>query len=124
MYADAIPRCAARGHNRGMEFVVIAQYRVRAGEEDKVEAALRAMVAPTRAERGNLDYQVFRDPGDPAFFVLYERYADAAAFEEHKGSEHFATWLAGQVLPRLADRIRLDLVPLEQAGAGVVGGER
>jgi quinol monooxygenase YgiN len=94
-----------------MEFVVIAQYRVRAGEEDKVEVALREMVAPTRAERGNLDYQVFRDPGDPAFFVLYERYADAAAFEEHKASEHFATWLAGQVLPRLASRTRLDLVP-------------
>jgi quinol monooxygenase YgiN len=97
-----------------MEFVVIAQYRVRAGEEDKVEAALREMVAPTRAEPGNLDYQVFRDPGDPAFFVLYERYADAAAFDEHKASGHFATWLAGQVLPRLAGRVRLDLVPLEQ----------
>src|SRR5215469_11437588 len=71
------------------------------------------MVAPTRAEPGNLDYQVFRDPADPALFVLFERYADEAAFEAHKASEHFATWLAGRVLPSLADRIRLDLVPLE-----------
>jgi quinol monooxygenase YgiN len=95
-----------------MEFVVIAQYRVRAGEEDTVEEALREMVAPTRAEPGNLDYQVFRDPADPALFVLVERYADAAAFEEHKASAHFATWLAGRVLPSLASRVRLDLVPL------------
>ena len=63
-----------------MEFVVIAQYRARAGEEDRVEEALRKMVEPTRAEPGNLDYRVFRDPGQPAVFVLYERYADEAAF--------------------------------------------
>lgn len=53
-----------------MEFVVIAQYRARAGEEGRVEQALRKMVAPTRAEPGNLDYQVFRDPAQPAVFVL------------------------------------------------------
>jgi quinol monooxygenase YgiN len=95
-----------------MEFVVIAHYRVRAGDEDKVEAALREMVVPTRAEPGNLDYQVFRDPADPALFVLFEKYADEAAFDAHRASEHFATWLAGQVLPALENRIRLDLVPL------------
>jgi quinol monooxygenase YgiN len=73
-----------------MEFVVIAQYRAQAGEAGRVEEALRKMVAPTRAEPGNLDYQVFRDPGDPLLFVLFERYA------------------------ALADRVRLDLVPLAQ----------
>src|SRR5215472_8989598 len=96
-----------------VECVVIAQYRVRAGEEEKVEAALRQMVAPTRAEPGNLDYQVFRDPTDPALFVLFERYAGEEAFEAHRASPHFGTWLAGTVLPALADRVRLDLVPME-----------
>ncbi len=96
-----------------MAFVVIAQYRVRAGEEDRVKEALRKMVAPTRAEPGNLDYQVFRDPSDPSLLVLFERYADESAFEAHRASPHFSTWLSGQVLPSLEDRIRLDLVPLE-----------
>jgi quinol monooxygenase YgiN len=100
-----------------MEFVVIAQYRARAGEEDRVEEALRKMVEPTRAEPGNLDYQVFRDPGQPAVFVLYERYADEAAFDAHRASPHFTTWLSGQVLTALAERTRLDLVPFEQFGA-------
>lgn len=95
-----------------MEFVVIAQYRTRAGEEARVEAALGAMVEPTRAEPGNLDYQVFRDPDDPSLFVLFERYADEGAFDAHRETPHFATWLAGQVLPALDHRIRLDLVPL------------
>jgi len=39
---------------------------MRAGDEAQVANALRNMVAPTRAEPGNLDYQVFRDPKDPA----------------------------------------------------------
>ena len=97
-----------------MEFVVIAQYRARAGEEGRVEQGLRKMVEPTRAEPGNLDYQVFRDPGQPAVFVLFERYADAAAFDAHRASPHFTAWLSGQVLPSLAERTRLDLVPLEE----------
>ncbi|HEY8046130.1 MAG TPA: putative quinol monooxygenase [Streptosporangiaceae bacterium] len=95
-----------------MEFVVIAQYRARAGEEGRVEAALREMRKPTRAEPGNLDYQVLRDPGQPGVFVLYERYADEAGFRAHLATGHFATWLRGQVLPFLAERTRLDLVPL------------
>jgi quinol monooxygenase YgiN len=97
-----------------MEFVVIAQYRAQAGEADRVADALRKMVGPTRAEPGNLDYQVFRDPGDPSLFVLFERYADQSAFDAHRATEHFVAYLAGVVLPALADRVRLDLVPLAQ----------
>ena len=96
-----------------MEFVVIAQYRARAGEEGRVEEALRKMVEPTRAEPGNLDYRVFRDPSQPAVFVLFERYADEAAFDAHRSSPHFTAWLSGQVLPSLDERTRLDLAPLE-----------
>ena len=95
-----------------MEFVVIAQYRAREGEAERVAAALGEMVQPTRAEPGNVDYQVFRDPKDPSLFVLFERYADAEAFDAHRATEHFGTWLAGVVLPALEDRIRLDLVAL------------
>jgi quinol monooxygenase YgiN len=96
-----------------MAFVVVAQYRVRAGDEAQVANALRNMVAPTRAEPGNVDYQVFRDPRDPSLFVLFERYTDESAFQARLASPHFGTWLKGQVLPSLVDRTRLDLVPLE-----------
>jgi hypothetical protein len=37
----------------------------------------------------------------------------SGAFEAHRNSEHFATWLSGQVLPALAERTRLDLVPID-----------
>lgn len=95
-----------------MEFVVIAHYRAQDGEEDRVAAALRNMVEPTRAEPGNLDYQVLRDPGQRGVFMLFERYADEAAFQAHLATPHFARWLSGEVLPSLAGRTRFDLVPL------------
>lgn len=99
-----------------MEFVVIARYKARAGREDLVAAALRNMVEPTRAEPGNLDYQVLCDPAEPGVFMLFERYTGEAAFGEHLTSEHFTTWLKGEVLPNLAERTRFDLVPI---GSGV-----
>jgi quinol monooxygenase YgiN len=96
-----------------MAVAVFARYTVRAGEEARVANALRNMVEPTRAEPGNLDYPVFRDPKDPSLSAGFERYTDESAFQEHLASPHFSTWLKGQVLPSLEDRVRLDLVPLE-----------
>jgi quinol monooxygenase YgiN len=95
-----------------MEFVVIARYKARTGEEGRVEAALRNMAGPTQAEPGNLDYQVLRDPQEPGAYMLFERYTGEAAFQAHLATEHFATWLKGQVLPYLDERARFDLVPL------------
>jgi hypothetical protein len=39
-----------------------------------------------------------------------------AQYRAHLATEHFATWLKGQVLPNLDERARFDLVP---AGPGV-----
>lgn len=98
-----------------MSYVVIARYRVRAGAEDLVAEALAKMVEPTRAEPGNRRYEVYREPADSAIFVLFEEYADKAAFEAHLASGHFAQWLRGEVLPRLDERQRYDLVPFENS---------
>ena len=109
-----------------MAVAVVAQYRVRAGEEARVANALRNMVAPTRAEPGNLDYQVFRDPGDPSLFAGFERCTDES-FQAHLASPHSGAWLKGQVLPSLEDRVRLDLVPargLTAARGGLSRGWR
>jgi len=95
-----------------MEFVVIARYTARGGQEDRVAAALAKMVEPTRAEPGNVDYQVMRDPSQSGIFMLFERYTGEDAFAAHAASEHFGTWLKGEVLPNLAERTRFDLVPL------------
>lgn len=91
---------------------MVVRYTARDSEVPRVEAALKNMLEPSRAEPGNIDYQVFRDPKDPAVFVLAERYADEAAFEAHRSSAHFQKWVIGEVMPCLTERVPFFGVPL------------
>jgi len=100
-----------------MSVAVVAQYRVQQGEHAAVYAALSRMVAPTRAEAGCLAYDVYVDPDDHNFIVLIEEYKDSEAFQSHLDSAHFESILRAEVLPRLAERVRFDLVPLSQLSA-------
>lgn len=83
---------------------VIASYRAKPGQGDVVAATLVAHVAATRAEPGCLQFDACRAADDPDAFVLYERYSDEAAFDSHRASPHFQRYIAGDVVPRLAER--------------------
>jgi quinol monooxygenase YgiN len=87
-------------------YVVLAKWIARAGEEEAVAAAIGALIAPSRAEPGNLLYQAHRDPSDPRVFLLYEQYVDQAGYEAHGGSEHFARHALQDAIPRLQARER------------------
>lgn len=84
--------------------VVIARYRARPGRGDEVAALLAPHVAATRAEPGCETFLVNRSTDDGDRFVLYERYADEAAFEAHRESPHFREYVLGGVVPLLAER--------------------
>jgi len=62
-----------------MELHIIARFHARPGQESAVEAAIRAVSVPTRAEAGCLDYQAFRSTRDPALFFIHTRWQDEAA---------------------------------------------
>ena len=95
------------------DYVVIARWRARPGEEDAVAAALAEIVPIARAEPGMVGYQVHRDPEDPQVFTIYERYRDAAAYEAHLASEPMQRLGFGDAIPRLEDRTREFLEPWE-----------
>ncbi len=95
-----------------MAFALISRWTARAGEEERVLATLRALAPPSRAEPGCLLWEANRDPEDPRAFVLYERYADRAAYEAHLASEHFERLARGDALERLERREREFLEPL------------
>ncbi len=62
---------------------------------DHVAAFERATIANARASRaelGNLRFDVLRSVEDPSRFVLYEAYVDAAAAADHKETRHYLTW--------------------------------
>ena len=57
-----------------MELHIIARFHARPGQESAVEAAIRAVSVPTRAEAGCLDYQACRSTRDPALFFIHTRW--------------------------------------------------
>ncbi len=72
-----------------MAHVLTAKWTAKEGEEDAVLEALRSLAGPSRAEPGCLYYQPCRDPENPRVFLIYEEYADEAAYKSHGESEHF-----------------------------------
>lgn len=98
------------GENATMAYVVTAKWTARPGEENAVAAAVEQLIEPTRAEPGNLFYQVHRDPNDKAVFFFYEQYTDQAAMEAHAASPHFKEHGLEDAIPRLAERVRAHYV--------------
>lgn len=58
---------------------IVAVLTARADTVDRLHALLDAMLKPSRAEPGNLRYDLWQDQSDPNRFVLDELYADADA---------------------------------------------
>ena len=95
-----------------MAYTVSVTWIAKECEEEAVEAALKALVEPSRAEPGVLVYIPHRDPQDPRKFYIFEQYADEAAYTAHTETEHFKTLGFGDAIPRLEDRKREFYEPL------------
>ncbi|ANY86798.1 MULTISPECIES: putative quinol monooxygenase [Pseudomonas] len=100
-----------------MPISIFATIFPRPEHRDAVEQALRAMVERSRAEPGNLRYDLFLREGDELAFDLFELYVDAPAIEAHRSSTHYqayratiADWLAAPTQVRVAHP--LDIAPI------------
>ena len=89
-----------------MGYVVTAKWTAKEGEEEKVYAAIRELLEPSRAEPGNRFYQPNRDPENPRVFFFYEIYDDEDAYKAHGDSEHFQRLGFGEAIPLLESRER------------------
>lgn len=80
---------------------IIATLKVKPGQEEALMAGMQKMIDHVQAsEPGTITYVLNRSTADPTTFVVYEVYADQAAFAAHGSSqpmqEFFA--LAGGIL--------------------------
>jgi quinol monooxygenase YgiN len=57
-----------------MELFIFVRLHARTGNEDAVAAALRGVVAPSRAEAGCLGIHAFRATVDPQLFYIHSRW--------------------------------------------------
>lgn len=79
---------------------VVAVLVSKPGSADVVRGALSELVAPTRAEDGNVSYDLFESGAAPGTFVTVEAWRDQAAVDGHLQTPHIAQalTLAGEHL--------------------------
>jgi quinol monooxygenase YgiN len=69
--------------------ILNVHFQAAPGHEEKLGAALHALVVPTREEPGCLVYELHFDPEDPAKFMFYEKFVNQAAIDYHLNTPHF-----------------------------------
>lgn len=92
---------------------IVAILAARPGKADDLQALLAGMVAPSRAEPGNLRWDIWRDQADATRFVLDELYVDSAAVAAHRQTPHFQDYFAR--INDLAERTALVVDPVAVA---------
>jgi len=83
---------------------IVARWRPRGGQIEKIEAILRELAKEVRREPGNVQFIVNRSLDDPNEFLLYEQYVNEQAFLDHRQTPHFKTLVLEQAVPLLERR--------------------
>jgi quinol monooxygenase YgiN len=83
----------------GGGLLVVAQWEAKEGQADRVADILARFLPEAQREEGA---KLF-----PAQFLFYELFRDEAAFKAHQESAHFKSCIAGEALPLLAKRERM-----------------
>ncbi len=92
--------------NQAGRLASIVTWEVREGQIDAATAIIARFLPLAREEPGMELLTVQQDNADPAKFLFYEIYADAAAFEAHQQTPHFRSIILEQALPLLKHRER------------------
>jgi quinol monooxygenase YgiN len=91
---------------------VTAMWEARDGEADTVADILGRFAPQARQEPGVKLFLVHRALENPAQFMFYELFDDAAAFAAHQQTVHFKALILGEGVPRLNRRERVQYAML------------
>jgi quinol monooxygenase YgiN len=69
---------------------IVATIQAVPGYEAEIEATFLALIEPTLAETGCLQYDLHRDLGVPGRLLFYENWASREDWEAHNTSAHIA----------------------------------
>jgi quinol monooxygenase YgiN len=89
---------------------IVGVLTARPGKTEELQALLLDLQRPSRAEPGNLRWDIWQDQANPDRFVLDELYASQDAADAHLGTPHFQDYV-GRVKD-LADRTPMILSPI------------
>ncbi|PBP80086.1 antibiotic biosynthesis monooxygenase [Pseudomonas syringae] len=73
---------------------LMAVLKASAGKEAALKHALSALVEPTRAEPGNIEYTLFEARDERGTFYMRECFKDQAALDAHVATSHYQQFAA------------------------------
>lgn len=77
---------------------IFVTINVTADKRAKVLELLAELTAASQKENGNLRYQYYLHPTDPAQIIICERWENAAVLAAHEATKHFTS-----LLPQIGD---------------------
>jgi autoinducer 2-degrading protein len=83
---------------------VFAKWQIKDGKLSTVLNLLSEMVTKSKAEEGNLFYQVHQSNTDANTIILFEGYKNETALAAHRSSEHFQSLVMKEIVPMLENR--------------------
>jgi quinol monooxygenase YgiN len=87
---------------------VVATFKAKTGMEATVRGAIEAVIAPTRAEPGCINYDLHQSSEDPSLFMLYENWTSKQVLDEHLAMPYLKD-LIGKAEDMLAEPIGIAL---------------
>ncbi|SVK37477.1 antibiotic biosynthesis monooxygenase [Luteibacter aegosomatis] len=96
----------------GVQLTLIAFIRAKPGLGDELGRRLGALVEPSRAEAGNINYDLHRSNDDPDVWVLYENWKAEADLTLHFEQPYMKAFVAAlpEVLEGEMDLRRCSMV--------------
>jgi quinol monooxygenase YgiN len=93
-----------------MSVTLIAKIKAKSGSEGQLQEAFQDMIKKVRAaEPGCQAYILHKANDDPTQFVWYETYADQAAFDNHRKTEHMKE-MGGRIANLLDGRPQIEML--------------
>ena len=75
------------------KLTIIANIHANPDQIDLVKAELEKLVAPTRAEKGCIQYDLHRDNDNPAHFMFFENWESRELWQTHMNAPHIAAYV-------------------------------
>lgn len=94
------------------KYVTMAVLKAKEGKREKLCGELLKLIAPTRSEKGCLEYTLLEDKNENGTFYMREAFEDLDAFKLHGATAHFKNF-AAQIDELMSEPIRLiELAPV------------
>jgi len=72
---------------------VVARIHAKPGMENETRKELEALLAPTRAEAGCINYDMHTSADDPAQFMFHENWTSKEALDQHLATPHLKAFM-------------------------------